>query len=295
MNNTERKSCTLPPSFDKNMLDILEATFSRDVLVDPRDVVVDCRPLLLVTKAKQCMMWEMIIVRPNLQGEEERGKEARVTTAKREFNNVSKVLGDEMKELASLILSPSFSTIEIEINGDLEEGVLQRRKSRSLSLHCPKSPFSTAGLVLPFHQGPPLVSRAQLRLCSSPPNQVLSSESSEGSPIRAVPVQVAHELLNAGHRYLDVRTAEEFASGHIDGAVNIPYMYKVDPGLTKNLKFLEDVEGKFGKDDEIVVMGKRSQMAAEELVAAGFTGVTDMAGGYMAWMRSGMPTTKTSV
>ncbi|MCO5552087.1 hypothetical protein L7F22_005597 [Adiantum nelumboides] len=130
------------------------------------------------------------------------------------------------------------------------------------------------------------------------PIRALSSKGSEGSPVRAVPVQVAHELLNAGHRYLDVRTAEEFASGHIGGAVNIPYMYKVGPGLTKNLKFLEDVEGKFGKDDEIVVgcqMGKRSQMAAEELVVAGFTGITHMAGGYMAWMRSGMLTTKTSV
>ncbi|KAI5071650.1 hypothetical protein GOP47_0013901 [Adiantum capillus-veneris] len=140
---------------------------------------------------------------------------------------------------------------------------------------------------------------SSLALASHMPTRAraLSSESSQCSPIKAVPVQVAHELLNAGHRYLDVRTAEEFASGHIEGAVNIPYMYKVGPGLTKNLKFLEDVETKFGKDDEIVVgcqMGKRSQMAAEELVAAAYTGITDMAGGYMAWMRSGMPT-ETSV
>eukprot|EP00250_Pteridium_aquilinum_P006755 c16604_g1_i1 orf=256-828(+) len=123
-----------------------------------------------------------------------------------------------------------------------------------------------------------------------------SERSSQGSPIRAVPVQVAHELLNAGHRYLDVRTAEEFAAGHVEGAVNIPYMYKVGTGLTKNLRFLEDVGDKFGKDDEVVVgcqMGKRSQMAAGELVAAGFTGITDMAGGYMAWVQSGMPTKAT--
>lgn len=120
-----------------------------------------------------------------------------------------------------------------------------------------------------------------------------SERINQGSPIRAVPAQVAHELLNAGHHYLDVRTAEEFAAGHIEGAVNIPYMYKVGSGLTKNLNFLEDVGARFGKDDEVVVgcqMGKRSQMAAAELVAAGFTGVTDMAGGYLAWVQSGMPT-----
>lgn len=125
------------------------------------------------------------------------------------------------------------------------------------------------------------------------PRALSSERHGQGPPFRAVPVQVAHELLNAGHRYLDVRTAEEFAAGHIEGAVNVPYMYKVGPGMTKNLRFLEDVGENFGKDDEVVVgcqMGKRSQMAAGELVAAGFTGITDMAGGYMAWVQSGMPT-----
>lgn len=116
---------------------------------------------------------------------------------------------------------------------------------------------------------------------------------SQGFPISAVPVKVAHELLNAGHHYLDVRTSEEFAAGHIEGAVNVPYMFKVGSGLTRNLNFLQDVRSRFGKDDEIVVgcqLGKRSQMAATELVAAGYTGVTDMAGGYAAWVEIGMPT-----
>ncbi|XP_064989716.1 thiosulfate sulfurtransferase 16, chloroplastic-like [Musa acuminata AAA Group] len=41
---------------------------------------------------------------------------------------------------------------------------------------------------------------------------------------RSVAVTVAHELLTAGHRYLDVRTVKEFSGGHAVGAVNIPYM-----------------------------------------------------------------------
>ncbi|KAL5568506.1 hypothetical protein UlMin_025081, partial [Ulmus minor] len=48
----------------------------------------------------------------------------------------------------------------------------------------------------------------------------------------SVPVCVAHELLQGGHRYLDVRTPEEFITGHAPGAVNIPYMYKVGSGLS---------------------------------------------------------------
>ncbi|XP_022775472.1 rhodanese-like domain-containing protein 15, chloroplastic isoform X2 [Durio zibethinus] len=47
----------------------------------------------------------------------------------------------------------------------------------------------------------------------------------------SVPVRVAHELHQAGHRYLDVRTPEEFIAGHAPGAINIPYMYKVGSGV----------------------------------------------------------------
>ncbi|XP_039021022.1 uncharacterized protein LOC120153084 [Hibiscus syriacus] len=46
----------------------------------------------------------------------------------------------------------------------------------------------------------------------------------------SVPVRVAHELYQAGHRYLDVRTSEEFSAGHVPGAINIPYMYKLGSG-----------------------------------------------------------------
>ncbi|XP_059292986.1 thiosulfate sulfurtransferase 16, chloroplastic-like isoform X1 [Lycium ferocissimum] len=109
----------------------------------------------------------------------------------------------------------------------------------------------------------------------------------------SVPVRVALELLQAGHRYLDVRTPEEFSDGHAAGAINVPYMFKIGSGMTKNPSFLEEVLEHFGKDDEIIVgcqLGKRSFMAASDLLAAGFTGVTDIAGGYAAWTENGLPT-----
>ncbi|KAG9143351.1 hypothetical protein Leryth_022602 [Lithospermum erythrorhizon] len=109
----------------------------------------------------------------------------------------------------------------------------------------------------------------------------------------SVPVKVAHELLQAGHRYLDVRTPEEFSAGHAVGAVNIPYMFRVASGMTINANFVKEVMEQFGKDDEIIVgcqAGKRSLMAATELLSAGFTGITDIAGGYAAWLQTGLPT-----
>ncbi|KAJ8764474.1 hypothetical protein K2173_006214 [Erythroxylum novogranatense] len=108
----------------------------------------------------------------------------------------------------------------------------------------------------------------------------------------SVPVRVAHELLQAGHRYLDVRTPEEFSAGHAEGAINVPYMYRVGSGMNKNSKFLEEVSAHFGKYDEIIVgcqRGKRSLMAAADLLAFGYTAVTDIAGGYAAWTQNGLP------
>ncbi|XP_010550490.1 PREDICTED: thiosulfate sulfurtransferase 16, chloroplastic [Tarenaya hassleriana] len=109
----------------------------------------------------------------------------------------------------------------------------------------------------------------------------------------SVPVRVAHELLLAGHRYLDVRTPEEFRAGHASGAINVPYMVRVASGLSKNPDFVQQVSAHFRKYDEIIVgckIGKRSLMATTDLLAAGFTGVTDIAGGYDAWKQNGLPT-----
>ncbi|XP_062233894.1 uncharacterized protein LOC133931084 [Phragmites australis] len=123
--------------------------------------------------------------------------------------------------------------------------------------------------------------------------EALRSEvQAEAAVPRSVPVRVAYELQQAGYRYLDVRTEGEFSAGHPQGAVNIPYMYKTGSGMTKNTHFLEQVSRIFGKDDEIIVgcqSGKRSLMAATELCSAGFTAVTDIAGGFSSWRENELP------
>lgn len=83
----------------------------------------------------------------------------------------------------------------------------------------------------------------------------------------------AHKLVADGARLLDVRTAGEFASGHLDGAVHIPVAQ------------LRRRAGELRPDVPTVVYcagGYRSSIGASVLRAAGFTDVSDVLGGFEA-------------
>ncbi len=70
---------------------------------------------------------------------------------------------------------------------------------------------------------------------------------------------------------LDVRTPEEFAAGHVPGAINIPYTE-----LEKRYSEME-LEG----SDELVVYcqsGRRAAIAEAALSELGFTNVRDLEG-----------------
>lgn len=63
---------------------------------------------------------------------------------------------------------------------------------------------------------------------------------------------------------IDVRTPEEFASGHIEGAINIPY-----DTIAPNLPAL----AKIGKDESILLYcrsGRRSAIAMQSLAQLGY-------------------------
>ena len=73
---------------------------------------------------------------------------------------------------------------------------------------------------------------------------------------------------------LDVRTQEEYAAGHIPGAVCLP----VDM-ITEGMPF------PFAKDAEIMVYchsGQRSTKAAQALCTLGFSNISDL-GGITSW------------
>jgi rhodanese-related sulfurtransferase len=99
------------------------------------------------------------------------------------------------------------------------------------------------------------------------------------------------KLLNAGsHKYLDVRTPAEYNTGHVDGATNVPVMLNVDGTMAPNAEFLAQVEAKFPKKDTALVVGcksgRRSAAAIEKMSVVGYTNLTNMTGGYDAWLAS---------
>lgn len=84
---------------------------------------------------------------------------------------------------------------------------------------------------------------------------------------------------------LDVRTAEEYADGHIANTINIDVL-KDD--------FEEKAKATLQKDKVIAVncrSGKRSKNAARILVENGFK-VIELDAGYNDWLAKGMPVTK---
>ena len=84
---------------------------------------------------------------------------------------------------------------------------------------------------------------------------------------------------------LDVRKADEFAEGHINGAVLID-QFQSD--------FMEQAEAKLPKEKTIAVYcrsGRRSANAAGKLADAGYKCV-NLKGGILAWKEANMPVVK---
>ena len=87
---------------------------------------------------------------------------------------------------------------------------------------------------------------------------------------------------------VDVRTPDEFAAGHLAGAVNLDW-YEAG--------FLERAKALLRADIPVLVYcrsGRRSAEAAAKLERAGFK-VSNLKGGYIAWTKAGQPVTKYEV
>lgn len=94
------------------------------------------------------------------------------------------------------------------------------------------------------------------------------------------PADAQTAVSKAYSQFVDVRTLEEYSSGHAARAVNIP----IDT-LTSKLDTLE-------KNEPIYVIcqtGNRSKKAAVMLKEAGFNNVLNVTGGTTAWEAAGLP------
>lgn len=105
----------------------------------------------------------------------------------------------------------------------------------------------------------------------------------------------AHRALASepGAVYVDVRTPGEYDQGHPEGAWNLPVMLAGGLGMRPNPEFVGVAQRVLPKDALLVVgckSGQRSAMACRILEEAGFARTVNVAGGFMAWVPKGLPT-----
>ena len=104
-----------------------------------------------------------------------------------------------------------------------------------------------------------------------------SLNNTETQDFEQINAEKAKEIMDSGVEYilLDTRTDEEFASGHIEGAILIPE-YEIAQRAPRELP-----------DKEALILvycrsGRRSKIASEELVNLGYTNVKEF-GGIIDW------------
>jgi rhodanese-related sulfurtransferase len=103
-----------------------------------------------------------------------------------------------------------------------------------------------------------------------------------------IDVPAASQLIakNQALRILDVRTAEEYKEGHLEGAVLVPVQEKA---------FVEEVKKSIKPDEPVLVYcrsGGRSAKAVAMLREAGYTKLQELKGGMIAWEEAKQPTKK---
>jgi rhodanese-related sulfurtransferase len=95
---------------------------------------------------------------------------------------------------------------------------------------------------------------------------------------------IAWKLFSAGQAVLvDVRSGEERKFvGHVPGSVHVAWA--TGTALTRNPRFVRELESKLGSKDAVALLlcrsGKRSALAAEAAVKAGFTNVFNVLEGF---------------
>jgi rhodanese-related sulfurtransferase len=103
---------------------------------------------------------------------------------------------------------------------------------------------------------------------------------------KAIKIDFAYKLYKQGVKFVDARSVEEFAEGHIKGAINIPFYGSEN---------YESVLNKISKDDIVVTYCSGedcdlSILLGDELFNKGYKKVYVFFGGWNDWLTKGYPT-----
>ena len=102
------------------------------------------------------------------------------------------------------------------------------------------------------------------------------------APVRVGVAEFADVVAAPGVTIVDVRTPEEFAEGHIEGAINIPVEY---PDFIDQVSQL-DPSGTYAV---YCRSGNRSQPAVAGMASVGINGIYELESGTVGWASEGQP------
>jgi rhodanese-related sulfurtransferase len=124
-------------------------------------------------------------------------------------------------------------------------------------------------------------SRTAGETSSSPPAQSIIKDV---SPVQASAL-IQKNQGNAGFVILDVRTPQEYADGHLSGAINVDY----------SASDFRDAINHLDKSKTYLVYcrtGVRSAAASQIMAELGFKDIYNMTGGITDWQAQGLPVVK---
>lgn len=148
-------------------------------------------------------------------------------------------------------------------------------------MHTRRRPIAALALGLAVALGASACSGGQ----AEPTATATQPDASTAPGVRVASPEEAHALVDAEEVVvLDVRTPEEYAAGHIDGAVLVDFQAD---------DFADRIDA-LDRDTTYVLYcrsGNRSAQARALMADLGFRDVTDVAGGFQAWQAAGLPAT----
>lgn len=113
-------------------------------------------------------------------------------------------------------------------------------------------------------------------------SQGYGADQAPSSPVRVGVAEFADVIADPGVTIVDVRTPQEYAEGHIEGAVNIP---------VESADFLDRV-GELDPAGTYAVYcrsGNRSQGAVDGMSSIGINGIVELESGTNGWSSAGQP------